>query len=1440
MKSIGTILFAVFLWGAGMSQTSQAAGGKVSARITILHSFGVFPNGANPQAPLTLGWDGYFYGTTYSGGTNGGYGTVFRITPGGVLTSLHSFTGGNDGANPNAALAQGRDGIFYGVTSGGGTHGGNGTVFRISPYGALTSLYSFTGGTDGSAPGSLTAGSDGNFYGTTSGTIFRITPGGAFKTLASISGASSLVEGRDGNFYGTADYFAYTPPTIGDYVPRDGYLGTGFGDVFQITPGGVVRRLYSFTGGDDGWGPDGLVQGRDGSFYGTTVGGGKGTFGTVFRITPGGAFATLYSFTNGTDGAFPNTALVQGKDGHLYGTTPGAGEYYDGTFFKITPAGRFTALASFEGDVLPGSALALGGDGNFYATTGAPVYAIPVNATATPAGRRSSGAVAASKPDASSSGLNMTTNGAVFKITPGGRFSNLYSFAGLAEGGTPNGSFFRGSDGNFYGTLIGSLINGGYNYGNVGIIYKTTPGGAVTIMYSTQGGWPFNGLTLANGNDGNLYGTETDWAPIVVPPQGSVFRITPGGQFTDFFSFWSFSGSYGGSPASGVVQGRDGNLYGTATFAEGVGGYGNPESRGSSDFAVNGPTALTDPTIYRLTTNGGFTNLYSFTNGIDGSGPSAALVQGSDGNFYGSCSSGGSNNDGTIFQITPDGAFTSLYSFTNGVDGANPSAALAQGNDGSFYGSTFSGGTQNDGTIFKITTNGLLASLYSFTNGIDGANPQSALVPGSDGNFYGFTSGGGADGYGAIFQITPNGVLTSIFSFAGGNGGANVYALAQGNDGNFYGTTAGGGAGGSGTLFQLSLGLPPLAPLITREPPGHLHEPAGAVLSLSAAAEGMPALNFQWQRNGVDLADGGNISGSSSSALTINPVLLTNRGTYRLIVSNSYAAVTSAATVLTVSADNVAPTISISSPAANARTTNGVISGAAADNARVVAVNYWITNYNNGVSGSAGQAVLGLGTTNRTWTIPGPPLPGSNTVMVQSVDFSGNKSPLRARAFFYEVPSLFTLTQTGNGAVAGTASIRGDAPPTNGAMLHIGESYTLVATPARNCWFSNWTDAGSVAGTSATLRFVMEPGCSLAANFVTNFFQLAAGTYNGLFYSSNVPAAETAGLLKNLVVNPSGVFSGSLLIDGSTETLAGTFNGRFQYSRALARSAGLGGPLLLSLNLGAGRITGAVSGTNNGGWTNSLTAYRSAGSGGSGQYTILIPPPAAATNCPPGDGYVLLTNIAGTVVLTGALADGTPFSQAAPVSESGAVPIYQNLSTNNPTLFSTPTFLFGWINLGANPPGGWLAWVKKTWTEPVYPSNGPMPAIVLAPPVDWQGFTNVSTLIGSPWTNPPAGAPAIPLTNGVLDIAGGGSATLSYTISVNTNNTLVQSGPIPTNSFSGSIDPKTGCFTITFGNGFHDWTFTGAGALLQNAASGGGYFVGFGEGQSGDGSITLH
>ena len=372
--------------------------------LTTLHAFaGYSTDGASPYAGLVQATDGNFYGTTYAGGSSsncqGGCGTVFRITPGGTLTTLHSFDW-YDGASPTGALVQGNDGNFYGTTYGGGAEPRVGTVFKITPGGALTTLYSFCAQancTDGQQPyAGLVRASDGNFYGTTleggsntgcslgsgsCGTVFKITPGGALTTLYSFCAQhgctdggnpyAGLVQASDGNFYGT---------TFGRGV-------NGYGTVFKITPAGALTSLYSFcsqTNCADGEYPQsGLVQASDGNFYGTTPEGGGGPFhqgGTVFKITSSGTLTTIYNFcslASCADGADSLAALLQATDGNFYGTTIGGGAYCTqnsgcGTVFKITPSGNLTTLHSFDDTddgKAPFAGLVHATDGNFYGTT---------------------------------------------------------------------------------------------------------------------------------------------------------------------------------------------------------------------------------------------------------------------------------------------------------------------------------------------------------------------------------------------------------------------------------------------------------------------------------------------------------------------------------------------------------------------------------------------------------------------------------------------------------------------------------------------------------------------------------------------------------------------------------------------------------------------------------------------------------------------------------------------------------------------------------------------------------------------------------------------------------------------------------------------------------------------------------------------------------------
>jgi uncharacterized repeat protein (TIGR03803 family) len=371
--------------------------GSPAQTLTTLHRFdytdGAYPGYFGP-AGLVQGTNGDFYGTTHDGGTGTqgcvGCGTVFKITSGGTLTTLYSFcsqTNCADGSSPYAGLVQATNGNFYGTTPYGGAEGveGDGTVFKITPGGTLTTLHSFNGyPTDGSHPwAGLIQATDGNFYGTTqngganlfegsgAGTVFKITSSGKLTMLYSFCSQAGCTDGRwpraglvqatDGNFYGTTCFGG----------------AKGVGTVFKITPGGTLTTLQSFDTVDGSY-PAGLVQATDGNFYGTTHEGGTNGYGTVFKITPGGTLTTLHSFCaladcpDRADGYDPNAGLVQATNGNFYGTTSGGGAASYGTVFEITAGGKLTTLHSFDAFAdgwIPFGGLVQATNGNFYGTT---------------------------------------------------------------------------------------------------------------------------------------------------------------------------------------------------------------------------------------------------------------------------------------------------------------------------------------------------------------------------------------------------------------------------------------------------------------------------------------------------------------------------------------------------------------------------------------------------------------------------------------------------------------------------------------------------------------------------------------------------------------------------------------------------------------------------------------------------------------------------------------------------------------------------------------------------------------------------------------------------------------------------------------------------------------------------------------------------------------
>jgi uncharacterized repeat protein (TIGR03803 family) len=275
---------------------------------------------------------------------------------------------------------------------------------------------------------------------------------------------------------------------------------------------------------------------------------------------------------------------------------------------------------------------------------------------------------------------------------------------------------------------------------------------------------------LVEGPDGNFYGTTSHAGPA---GKGTIFRVTPAGTLTTIVSDQE-------NPSAGLIVGNDGLLYGM-TGAGGTFGWG---------------------TAFRMTTNAVLTN-FAVLDGTNGGNPQFGLVLAGDGNFYGASQEGGTNSFGAVFRITPSGRVTMLASFAFDSNGAAPVAGLTLGSDGELYGLTTVGGDLGAGTVFKISTQGVLTTIHSFQNG-DGFVHQAALALGPDGNLYGTAREGGSADMGTVFRITSNGTFTLMASFQGTNGASPMSQLVVGPDGQLYGTTQLGGGANLGTVFKMT------------------------------------------------------------------------------------------------------------------------------------------------------------------------------------------------------------------------------------------------------------------------------------------------------------------------------------------------------------------------------------------------------------------------------------------------------------------------------------------------------------------------------------------------------------------------------------------------------------------------------------------------------------
>jgi uncharacterized repeat protein (TIGR03803 family) len=660
------------------------------------------------------------------------------------LASLYSFNPGS--ADPVGNLVEDSSGDLFGTTASGGPMN-DGTVFEVARgSGTITTIASFTG-TNGANPEGLIVDSNGNLFGTTQS-------GGAVPGLGTVfdlaRGSSTITT-----------LASFTGPSTTGVQPNPGLIedtsgnlfGTtaagganGNGTVFELVHGGsTITTLASFSSAAKQRTNGGLVEDTSGNLFGTLISGGAASAGGVFKLAKGSSTITTVASFNNTNGAIPNPGLFRDSSGNLFGTTQFGGTGSTGTVFELAKgSGTITTLASFS------------------------------NATS---GTLSNGGLIG---DASGNLFGTAQfggaigDGFVFELAKGSStITTLDSFNG-SNGTNPMIGVIEDTSGNLFGTSGGGTFGGG-------TVFELVKGsGTITSLVSfndTYGANP-KGNLIAD-TSGNLYGTTTIGG---TSGDGEVFELPKGSNtITTRASFNYTNGDYA---QGNLVLDSSGNLFGTTL-------YGGANGDGTIFEVAQGSGTITVLASFDSSTGGNLTT----------------LIEDPSGNFFGTTQSGGTAGDGSIFELAKGSStITTLASF-NGTNGSSPLGSLIEDANGNLFGTTSTGGTGDGGTVFEVSkgsnTIRTLAS-FNYTNGI---NPSAGLIEDASGNFFGTTSGGGANGDGAIFELAQgSSTITTLATFNGSNGIEPDAALIADSAGDFFGTTSAGGANSNGTVLELGKG----------------------------------------------------------------------------------------------------------------------------------------------------------------------------------------------------------------------------------------------------------------------------------------------------------------------------------------------------------------------------------------------------------------------------------------------------------------------------------------------------------------------------------------------------------------------------------------------------------------------------------------------------------
>ncbi len=719
------------------------------------------------SGPLLLASDGNFYGIIPGDSPSLLQGSIYRLTPDGVVTQLHVFTGTGDGGFPQPGLVQGPDGALYGVTGSAPTlsgipSGDAGAIFRCALDGTLTTLHRFPGGVNLSAPQApLTVARDGNFYGATTQSLFRLSPAGDYVSLHDFvtNGFSDglnpgFVQDAAGNLYGTTR-------TGGSLDPAYPFAD---GTVFRCTPDGVVSTLYRFDGGEGALPAGPLAVGPDGNFYGVLSQGGDGIGvnfeegGALFRVTPAGEVTVVYHDHSDTGLRYAPVGPTTAADGNLYVFTPDGllrvqltgpgslgltnytyqvdatdGVAYVGFYRTDDTQGAVsvdyttaddTAHSGVDYTASRGTVRWADGDAAIK-TVQIPLGVVPPSVGYVTKQFN----VHLSQPGGGATLLSDQATVAVGHSTfepPGVGVSSLFAFSGGVDGATIHGLYPQAD-----GSLVGATVGSGYN-GDQGTIFRRDADGSLHLLAATTF---LEQSALTPGRDGNFYGTRF----LPNHPNPEICRLTPDGTLTALIDLGPSESEEGDFPYRALVPVRDGSFYGAVE----TGTYDTPHHI----------------RVFRVTTDGTQTTLRT----LDGNDP-VYLLEGVDGQLYGLRYTDPKYPGGFVFSVSPDrGGYKVVYDFSQGgaTGPGSPITPLFQASNGRFYGLAKAPGGSDQTVFYQLKSNGKAKILHPFTR--REGDPNSEFVAGGDGNFYGTVSSEAEPAGTVLYRLTRQGDFTQLY-----------------------------------------------------------------------------------------------------------------------------------------------------------------------------------------------------------------------------------------------------------------------------------------------------------------------------------------------------------------------------------------------------------------------------------------------------------------------------------------------------------------------------------------------------------------------------------------------------------------------------------------------------------------------------------------------------